>query len=277
MDVPRILRSRRVVGRTFLGVTCLLSIPIVIFTAMLFILFPRVGLSLLLLNRTHSGRFVGFSGRVDLGEVGVLRSDPTLAMRIEMPNMGEKPAERIPLHLRGTALDAYDGRTWTQSENWKRTAETEAMIIPLDDRWPDSKLDPIMKIDLESFEPPVLFMPPTATGLRIKPRTTVAPDPQSNTVRGPEGEHRYQQTDDRGIKYEVFLSRKNAPTFRKLPNAERSRYLKLPPNMHCRDIDPDCRLAIVREPDASDDHLTAAISNSFAFGGTNSVLLFRRD
>lgn len=231
VDVPRILRSRRVVGRTFLGVTCLLSIPIVVFTALLFILFPRVGLSLLLLNRTHSGRFVGFSGRVDLGEVGVLRSDPTLAMRIEMPNMGEKPAERIPLHLRGTALDAYDGRTWTQSETWKRAAETEAMIIPLDDRWPDSKLDPIMKIDLESFEPPVLFMPPTATGLRIKPRSAVAPDPQSNTFRGPEGEHRYSPTDDRGIKYEVFLSRKNAPTFRKLPAAERSRYLKLPPNM----------------------------------------------
>jgi len=231
VDVPRILRSRRVVGRTFLGVTCLLSIPIVVFTALLFILFPRVGLSLLLLNRSHSGRFVGFSGRVDLGEVGVLRSDPTLAMRIEMPNMGEKPAERIPLHLRGTALDAYDGRTWTQSENWKRAGETEANIIPLDDRWPDSKLDPIMKIDLESFEPPVLFMPPTATGLRIKPRSAVAPDPQSNTFRGPEGEHRYQPTDDRGIKYEVFLSRKNAPTFRKLPSAERSRYLKLPPKM----------------------------------------------
>ena len=231
VDVPRILRSRRVVGRTFLGVTCLLSIPIVIFTAMLFILFPRVGLSLLLLNRSHSGRFVGFSGRVDLGEVGVLRSDPTLAMRIEMPDMGDKPPERIPLHLRGTALDAYDGRTWTQSENWKRAAETEAMIIPLDDRWPDSKLDPIMKIDLESFEPPVLFMPPTATGLRIKPRTTVTPDPQTNTFRGPEGEHRYQPTDDRGIKYEVFLSRRNAPTFRKLPPAERSRYLKLPANM----------------------------------------------
>lgn len=231
VDVPRILRSRRVVGRTFLGVTCLLSIPIVIFTALLFILFPRVGLSLLLLNRTHTGRFVGFSGRVDLGEVGVLRSDPTLVMRIEMPNMSEKPPERIPLHLRGTALDAYDGRTWTQSESWKRAAEMEAFIIPLDDRWPDSKLDPSMKIDLEPIDPPVLFMPPTATGLRFKARTTVAPDQQVTAFKGPEGEHRYQPTDERGIKYEVFLSRKNAPTFKRLLNADRTRYLKLPQNM----------------------------------------------
>jgi protein-glutamine gamma-glutamyltransferase len=231
VDVPRILRSRRVVGRTFLGVTCLLSIPIVIFTALLFILFPRVGLSLLLLNRNHSGRYVGFSGRVDLGEVGVLRSDPTLAMRIEMPNLGEKPPERIPLHLRGTALDAYDGRTWTQSENWKRPADTEATILPLDDHWPDSKLDPIMKVDLEPIDPPVVFMPPTATGLRIKPRNTVGPDSTITAFRGPEGEHRYQPTDDRGLKYEIFLSRRNVPTFRKLPSNERSRYLKLPPNM----------------------------------------------
>jgi protein-glutamine gamma-glutamyltransferase len=231
VDVPRILRSRRVVGRTFLGVTCLLSIPIVVFTALLFILFPRVGLSLLLLNRTHTGRMVGFSGRVDLGEVGVLRSDPTLVMRIEMPNQAEKPPERIPLHLRGTALDAYDGRTWTQSESWKRAAEMEAFIIPLDERWPDSKLDPIMKIDLEPIEPPVLFMPPTATGLRFKTRTTVAPEPQAAAFRGPEGEHRYQPTDERGIKYEVFLSRKNAPSFKRLLNADRARYLKLPGNM----------------------------------------------
>ncbi len=85
VDVPRILRSRRVVGRSFLAVTCLLSIPIFVFTALLFVLFPRVGLSLLLMNRAHAGRMIGFSGRVDLGEVGVLRSDPALAMRIEIP------------------------------------------------------------------------------------------------------------------------------------------------------------------------------------------------
>jgi len=234
VDVPRILRSRRVVGRTFLGVTCLLSIPIVIFTALLFILFPRVGLSLLLLNRSPTGRYVGFSPRVDLGEVGMLRSDPTLAMRIEMPNMGDKPPERIPLHLRGTALDAYDGRTWTQSETWKRQAEIEATIVPLDDHWPDSKLDPTMKIDLEPIDPPVIFMPPTATGLRLKPRTTVGPESQMNAFKGPEGEHRYQPTDDRGLKYEVFISRRNVPTFRKLAPQDRSRYLKLPPNVSDR-------------------------------------------
>src|SRR5262249_57936210 len=74
VDVPRILRSRRVVGRGFLATTCLLSVPIFLFTAALFIVFPRVGLSLLLINHPRSGRMVGFSDHVDLGDVRVLRS-----------------------------------------------------------------------------------------------------------------------------------------------------------------------------------------------------------
>ncbi|MRG94676.1 transglutaminase TgpA family protein [Polyangium spumosum] len=234
VDVPRILRSRRVVGRTFLGVTCLLSVPIFVFTALLFVLFPRVGLSLLLLNRGHSGRVIGFSGRVDLGEVGVLRSDPTLVMRIEMPNLPDPPPARIPLHLRGAALDAYDGRTWTQTETWKRAAENEAGIVPIDDRWPDSKLDPVMRVDLEPIDPPVLFLPPYASGLRLRTRATVGPEPHAMAFKGPEGELRYQPLDDRGIKYDIFLSRKKSPTFRKLPSSERWKYLTLPRNMSDR-------------------------------------------
>ena len=41
VDVPRILRSRRVIGRSFLVFTCLLSVPIFLFTLVLFIAFPR--------------------------------------------------------------------------------------------------------------------------------------------------------------------------------------------------------------------------------------------
>ena len=49
----------------------------------------------------------------------------------------------------------------------------------------------------------------------------------------------------------------------------------LPPNMHCETQDPACAVRLVRTPAAAPD-LTAAISNSFAFGGSNAVLVFRR-
>lgn len=226
VDVPRILRSRRVVGRSFLAVTCMLSIPIFIFTGILFVIFPRVGLSLLLLNRGHTGRMIGFSGRVDLGEVGVLRSDPALAMRVEIPELPNPPPLRVTLHLRGTALDAYDGRAWSQSESFKRPAEVDGGIIPIE-RLPDPSVDSLMRIDLEPIDPPVIFLPPSANGLRLRTRGQVGLEPAA-AYRGPEGEIRYQPLDDRGLKYEVFLSRKRAPTFQRLAQNERAKYLILP-------------------------------------------------
>lgn len=51
---------------------------------------------------------------------------------------------------------------------------------------------------------------------------------------------------------------------------------QLPPNAHCTAMDPECRLNLVPQPGVAAPQLEAAISNSFAFGGTNSVLLFRR-
>ena len=51
---------------------------------------------------------------------------------------------------------------------------------------------------------------------------------------------------------------------------------QLPPNAHTDTIDPACQLNLVRDDATSAPGLEAAISNSFAFGGTNAVLLFSR-
>jgi len=52
---------------------------------------------------------------------------------------------------------------------------------------------------------------------------------------------------------------------------------ELPPNAHCTEIDPACRLNLVGARGEAAPALEAALSNSFAFGGTNSVLVFARD
>jgi 3-oxoacyl-[acyl-carrier-protein] synthase II len=51
---------------------------------------------------------------------------------------------------------------------------------------------------------------------------------------------------------------------------------QLPPNAHCDQVDPACPLSLVLDANEAASDLQAAISNSFAFGGTNSVLLFTR-
>ncbi|MEJ8850558.1 beta-ketoacyl-[acyl-carrier-protein] synthase family protein [Variovorax rhizosphaerae] len=51
----------------------------------------------------------------------------------------------------------------------------------------------------------------------------------------------------------------------------------LPPNANCSTVEPACGgLNLVRAADRSAPRLEAAISNSFAFGGTNSVLVFTK-
>ena len=52
---------------------------------------------------------------------------------------------------------------------------------------------------------------------------------------------------------------------------------RLPPNAHCELPDPAMGLNLVLKTGTAAASLRAAISNSFAFGGTNSVLLFTRD
>jgi transglutaminase-like putative cysteine protease len=233
VDVPRILRSRRVVGRSFLGATCLLSVPIFLFTAALFVLFPRVGLSLLLLNHPRSGRMVGFSDHVDLGEHGALRSDPSIALRFDVSDLPDPPPPRITLRLRGTAFDSYDGRAWKRTVIDRQPAFHGSDVYPLY-RYPDPTRDRKVTIDLEPIDPPVIFLPPRAVGLRIKPQNQTLLSEPLTILRGPEGELRYQGADARGLHYEAYLAGESEGLADVFPPSERSRYLTLPTTLPAR-------------------------------------------
>jgi transglutaminase-like putative cysteine protease len=235
VDVPRILRSRRVIGRQFLVLTCLLSVPIFVFTAVIFVLFPRVGLSLLLLNHNHPDRMVGFSEHVDLGGVGRLRSDPTIVMRVDPPpvlsaTLGTpaEPPPRLALYLRGAAFDRYDGRAWSRTHHDEIPADQIGGDVKIR-RFPDPVRDRVMRIDLESIDPPVVFLPLDAVALRV-----LAPAPGLDQSRpelflGAEGVLRYNSLAQRGLRYDVSLATTLEPPIAPLGPADRARYLALPP------------------------------------------------
>ncbi len=233
VDVPRILRSRRVIGKQFLAFTCLLSVPIFLFTAILFLLFPRVGLSLLLLNHQRPERMIGFSDRVDLGGVGKLRSDPAIAMRVELPGLDDEPPTRLALYLRGTAFDRYDGRAWSRTTTLRQSADSSGTAIRLR-RFPNPASDRSMVIDLEPIEPPVLFLPPDAVALRLLPRGTPILGTGPSVLMGPEDELKYASLDDRGIRYEVYLAGRDEPKPKPLPTSDRQRYLHTPEHVSPR-------------------------------------------
>ena len=227
VDVPRILRSRRVIGKQFLLFTCLLSVPIFLFTAILFVMFPRVGLSLLLLNHGRPERMIGFSDKVDLGGVGKLRSDPTIAMRVEPSELAQDPPLRVALYLRGTAFDQYDGRTWSRSSAQRAPADMNGSTVRIR-RPPDPSADRKLTIDLEPIDPPVVFLPNDAVALRLLGRGDAVIGQPTTVLAGPEGEFKYVSAEDRGIRYEVFLAGKSETPPRPLSVAERTRYLSLP-------------------------------------------------
>jgi transglutaminase-like putative cysteine protease len=236
VDVPRILRSRRVVGRTFLLSTCLLSVPIFLFTAALFVLFPRVGLSLLLLNHPHSGRMVGFSDHVDLGDVGVLRSDPSIALRFEVSDMPHPAPPRMTLRLRGTAFDTYDGKAWGRTTKGTVPAEhlrDSADTYPLP-RAPDPIRERRISFDLEPIDPPVIFLPPRTIGVHVKQQSQTLLGEPLVLQKGPEGEIRYSGTDARGLHYDAYVDPGADLLGDKLPDTDRARYLETPAALPAR-------------------------------------------
>ena len=233
VDVPRILRSRRVVGRGFLATTCLLSVPIFLFTAALFVMFPRVGLSLLLLNHPHTGRMIGFTDKVDLGEVGMLRSDPTIALRFEVQDLPDPPPARLTLRLRGTALDKTDGRRWERTQHEVK-GHAESSSDQLNIVRKDAPGDRRITIDLEPIDPPVVFLPPRTISLQVHTQQQAVLGEPLMLTKGPEGEVRYSGSDSHGLRYDAFVAGDRDPINEVVPVGERNRYLELPPELPLR-------------------------------------------
>jgi transglutaminase-like putative cysteine protease len=234
VDVPRILRSRRVIGPGFLALTCLLSLPIVLFTAALFILFPRVGLSLLLFQNQHALRSTGFSDTVDLSGVGAIRSDPAVVIRFKPPNLPDPAPPRMILRLRGTAFDEYRG-----GGQWSRTSSERVQLgrmgadIPLA-RVADPAKDALFHFELEPLDPTVLFLPPRAVALRWSSTLEGTPFHPPALTRGAEQTLRYDGMPDRVLRYDVFVAPPGEALDEALSDRERARYLQLPRELSAR-------------------------------------------
>jgi protein-glutamine gamma-glutamyltransferase len=121
VEVDRILNSRRIVGGSFLAGTSLVSLGIFLGATAVFFLIPRFGFGFFVSRARHGTTTVGFSDRVDLNDVGSVKDNPQVVVRV---GLDAPPAE--PLRLRGISLDRY------QHGRWSRTAEVRAQPLK---RW----------------------------------------------------------------------------------------------------------------------------------------------
>lgn len=80
---------------------------------LLFFIIPRLGVGFFENKTLNTVKVTGFSERVDLGSIGPVKTDPTVVMRVELTGRAGPPGK--VLHFRGTALDLYDGKSWSRS------------------------------------------------------------------------------------------------------------------------------------------------------------------
>ena len=97
---PRLMRT-----------TLLASAGSVVLALVIFLFLPRLHSGALVSGGGIGGAAAGFSDRVSLGDLGRIRRDPTIAMRIETLRGVAPPPEQA--YYRGLAFDHFDGRHWS--------------------------------------------------------------------------------------------------------------------------------------------------------------------
>jgi protein-glutamine gamma-glutamyltransferase len=234
VDVPRILRSRRVIGKGFLLFTCSLALPVFLFSALLFMLFPRVGFAWLSVPPIAPSRMVGFSDRVNLGGVGTIRTDPTLVMRLipsDLPELEDPPLRRN-FYLRGAVFDTYSSGQWARHEGASFQPVVSGNHVTLRRVARDS--DRTILIDLDRIDPPVVFVPGEAVALEVLSGTHRPRQARSIVETDARGQLVYSSFEEKGLTYRVYLP----PQGLVFPERERAgnlrRYLMLPEELSDR-------------------------------------------
>lgn len=135
------------VALALLILTFVLALP-------LFLVAPRSGAAALTRSRGSISNLIGFTDSVTLGQIGDLKADDAVVMRVRIedaePNTG--------FRWRGVALDEFTGRGWRKSAEARQTRErkVEKGIFQL--ATPESRAGLVTQtVFLEPLESPVLF------------------------------------------------------------------------------------------------------------------------
>ena len=227
-SLQRTLASRNLVGGPFLAGTALLSVPLFLLTAAIFVAFPRVGLGYLAFGSERGEAVSGFGNDVELGQVGRIRDDRTVILRVTPPSLPEAPPRNVELYLRGTSFDHYDGRRWT------RTASGGA---PLDDflgeyaitRSAQPESDVRVQIILDHLDQTVVFLPEYTVAIEVPPRVENGASRSRRISLYPGLDLRYEDDDALGLRYSAFVTRSPAhEVVHTLPAEDLARYLQVP-------------------------------------------------
>jgi len=142
-----------------------LAVATVGVTLVMFFLIPRVGAGFYQKGVGDSIRTSGFSNTVNLGAIGNLKRDPSVVMRVELPEGHQRRGGG--LYLRGGVFDRYNGKSWANLLSHRREViENGPGTFPVGGNQPrgEAYLGSTLRqnILLEPLDTPVLFAAPFA-------------------------------------------------------------------------------------------------------------------
>jgi transglutaminase-like putative cysteine protease len=109
-----------------LRATLLASAASLLLALVLFLVLPRMQTSVVRGGLGPGLASAGFSERVELGELGGIRADPTVVLRVQTLE-GDAPRAEAA-YWRGLAFDAFDGRRWSVTPPSKRLVHGSAEV-----------------------------------------------------------------------------------------------------------------------------------------------------
>lgn len=158
-------RSTRPISPRFFWTTNAMAAGAFCLTLMFFFAIPKIGVGFFQKGRGDSLRTTGFTEHVDLGVIGPVKHDPSVVMRVELPEGAGGRGKSESLYLRGVAYDRYNGKSWSNSLLHRRTlAESPQGIFTVRSTTtsiaPQSSDRLRQDILLEPLDTPVLFGAP---------------------------------------------------------------------------------------------------------------------
>ncbi|MEK6539625.1 MAG: DUF3488 and transglutaminase-like domain-containing protein [Deltaproteobacteria bacterium] len=106
--------GRNILSPYFFIATAGLAALSLIITLSLFFVIPRMGVGLFPRKTADTLKVSGFSETMDLGDLGPVKLDPTIIMRVELHDY--KVSATPHFYFRGMAFDSYNGMQWQQTD-----------------------------------------------------------------------------------------------------------------------------------------------------------------
>ena len=158
--------AKNILGPYFFITTAGLAGLSLIITLSLFFIIPRMEVGFFSRQTADVLKVSGFSEKVDLGELGPIKLDPTIVMRVELPDYKAYTAPR--LYFRGVSFDTYKAAQWQQTikETMPLKKGQDGVWRAVSVEWSRIRADILTQIILlEPIETNVLFAASNGIGV----------------------------------------------------------------------------------------------------------------